>query len=153
MVKKYGQKDLNERSETLKRDQKARREKLKKLFSVPLFPKGTGGLFPKYDEALKRKQANVELELPVSKPKKAKAPDAILTGPKVSRKTKTAKADKTDKKPKSFDEAFKMAKGQKTFTFKGKSYARVTKDEIEKAGFKSLRAYLNDQKKTKIAKK
>ena len=59
-------------------------------------------------------------------------------------------------KPKSFDEAFKMAKGQKTFTYKGKSYARVTKDEMKKAGFKSLIAYLNAQKgtkKTKIAKR
>ena len=46
-----------------------------------------------------------------------------------------------------------MAKGQKTFTYKGKSYARVTKDEIEKAGFKSLKAYLNDQKRTRIAKR
>ena len=53
MVKQYGQKDLNERSETLKRDQKARREKFKKLFTGPLFPKGTGGLFPKYDKGLK----------------------------------------------------------------------------------------------------
>ena len=39
------------------------------------------------------------------------------------------------------------AKGQKSFTFKGKSYARVTKEEMEKAGFKSLRAYLNAQRK------
>jgi hypothetical protein len=46
-----------------------------------------------------------------------------------------------------------MAKGQKTFTYKGKSYARVTKDEMEKAGFKSLRAYLNAQKTTRVAKK
>jgi hypothetical protein len=150
MVKKYGQTDLSNYSENLKKDQAARRSKLKKLFSGPLFPKGTGGLFPKYDKALKRKQANVELDLPTSKPERAKAPDAVLTGPKVSRKTKTVKADK---KPKSFDEAFKAAKGQKTFTFKGKSYARVTKDEIEKAGFKSLRAYLNAQKTTRTAKK
>ena len=153
MVKQYGQKDLNERSETLKADQKARREKLKKFFSGPLFPKGTGGLLPKYDESLKRKQANVELELPVSKPRRAKAPDAVMTGPKDTGKSQTVKADKTDKKPKSFAEAFKAAKGQKTFTFKGKSYARVTKEEMEKAGFKSLRAYLNAQKTTRVAKK
>ena len=57
-----------------------------------------------------------------------------------------------DKKPKSFAEAFKAAKGQKTFTFKGKSYARVTKDELEKKGFKSLRAYLNSMKGTKGTK-
>ena len=58
-----------------------------------------------------------------------------------------------DKKPKSFAEAFKMAKGQKTFSFKGKSYARVTKEQMEKAGHKSLRAYLNAQKTTRVAKK
>ena len=153
MVKQYGQKDLNERSETLKRDQKARREKFKKLFTGPLFPKGTGGLFPKYDKGLKRKQASVEEGLPISKPKKAKAPDAVMTGPKDIGKSQTVKADKTDKKPKSFAEAFKAAKGQKTFSFKGKSYARVTKDEMEKRGFKSLRAYLNAQKTTRVAKK
>ena len=121
MTKKYGTTDLSSYSENLKKDQAERRGKLKKLFSGPLFPKGTGGLFPKYDEALKKKQASVEVEMPKAKPK-------------------------------SFDEAFKMAKGQKTFTYKGKSYARVTKDEMKKAGFKSLRAYLNAQKGTKGTK-
>ena len=137
--KDYGEKDMLGKSKPKK-----------SIFSGPLFPKGTGGLFPKYDAALKKKQANVEAELPTSKVSKAKAPDAVLTGPKSSGNKKTVKADK---KPKSFDEAFKMAKGQKTFTYKGKSYARVTKDEMEKAGFKSLRAYLNAQKTTRVAKK
>ena len=137
--KDYGEKDMLGKSKPKK-----------SIFSGPLFPKGTGGLFPKYDAALKKKQANVEAELPTSKVSKAKAPDAVLTGPKSSGNKKTVKADK---KPKSFDEAFKMAKGQKTFTYKGKSYARVTKDEMEKAGFKSLRAYLNAQKTTRTAKK
>ena len=137
--KDYGEKDMLGKSKPKK-----------SIFSGPLFPKGTGGLFPKYDAALKKKQANVEAELPTSKVSTAKAPDAVLTGPKSSGRGKGVKADK---KPKSFDEAFKMAKGQKTFTYKGKSYARVTKDEMEKAGFKSLRAYLNDQKKTRIAKR
>ena len=148
MVKKYGQTDLS-------KDQAERRAKLKKLFSGPLFPKGTGGILPKYDEGLKRKQANVELGLPKSKIKRAggftaiRSPDKILDKPGIA-KTKT---EKDDKKPKTFSEAFKMAKGQKTFTFKGKSYARVTKDELEKKGFKSLRAYLNSMKGTKVAKK
>tara|TARA_S200000501_G_C20417901_1_gene566599 strand:- start:64 stop:510 length:447 start_codon:yes stop_codon:yes gene_type:complete len=148
MVKKYGQTDLS-------KDQAERRGKLKKLFSQPLFPKGTGGLFPKYDKGLKRKQADVELGLPKSKIKRAggftsiRSPDKILDKPGIA-KTKT---EKNDKKPKTFSEAFKMAKGQKTFTFKGKSYARVTKDELEKKGFKSLRAYLNSMKGTKVAKK
>ena len=152
MAKKYGQTDLSSYSENLKKDQAERRGKLKKLFSGPLFPKGTGGLFPKYDEALKKKQANVEVEIPKSTAggfTSIRTPDKVLDKPGIA-KTKTKK---DDKKPKSFDEAFKMAKGQKTFTYKGKSYARVTKDEIEKAGFKSLRAYLNDQKRTRVAKK
>ena len=139
-----GPKDYGER------DMLGKSKPKKSIFSGPLFPKGTGGLFPKYDAALKKKQANVEAELPTSKVSKAKAPDAVLTVPKSSGNKKTVKADK---KPKSFDEAFKMAKGQKTFTFKGKSYARVTKDELEKRGFKSLRAYLNAQKTTRVAKK
>ena len=135
--KDYGEKDIL-----------GKPTKRKSIFSGPLFPKGTGGLFPKYDAALKKKQANVEAELPTSKVSTAKAPDAVLTGPKGSNKTV-----KADKKPKSFSEAFKMAKGQKTFTYKGKSYARVTKDEMKKSGFKSLRAYLNAQKTTRVAKK
>ena len=144
MVKKYGQTDLS-------KDQAERRGKLKKLFSGPLFPKGTGGLLPKYDEGLKRKQANVEVDMPKVKTRAAsKNVGSSLHGD--SKKKDTAVAE-SSKKPKSFNEAFKMAKGQKTFTYKGKSYARVTKDELDKKGFKSLRAYLNSMKGTKIAKR
>jgi hypothetical protein len=144
MVKKYGQTDLS-------KDQAERRAKLKKLFSGPLFPKGTGGILPKYDEGLKRKQANVEVDMPKVKTKATSTNvGSSLHGG--SKKKNTAIAENS-KKPKSFSEAFKMAKGQKTFTFKGKSYARVTKDELEKKGFKSLRAYLNSMKGTKVAKK
>ena len=155
MTKKYGTTDLSSYSENLKKDQAERRGKLKKLFSGPLFPKGTGGILPKYDEALKKKQANVEVEMPKAKIDTAGGFTSIRTADKILEKPGIAKSKtkKDDKKPKSFDEAFKMAKGQKTFTYKGKSYARVTKDEIEKAGFKSLRAYLNDQKRTRIAKR
>jgi hypothetical protein len=154
MVKKYGQTDLSNYSENLKKDQAERRGKLKKLFSGPLFPKGTGGIFPKYDEALKKKQADVEKDMPTTKSKvasKSAAAGATAVGVSLhsGTKKKTKTADTNGKKPKSFDEAFRMAKGQKTFTYKGKSYARVTKDEMEKAGFKSLRAYLNAQKGTK----
>ena len=144
MVKKYGQTDLS-------KDQAERRGKLKKLFSQPLFPKGTGGLLPKYDEGLKRKQANVEVDMPKVKTKATSTNvGSSLHGG--SKKKDTAIAE-SPKKPKTFSEAFKEAKGQKTFTFKGKSYARVTKDELDKKGFKSLRAYLNSMKGTKIAKR
>ena len=67
MTKKYGTTDLSSYSENLKKDQAERRGKLKKLFSGPLFPKGTGGIFPKYDESLKKKQANVEVGMPKAK--------------------------------------------------------------------------------------
>ena len=154
MTKKYGTTDLSSYSENLKKDQAERRGKLKKLFSGPLFPKGTGGIFPKYDEALKKKQADVEKDMPTVKSKPASTNVGVSLHDGAKKKTKTAVTN--GKKPKSFDEAFKMAKGQKTFTYKGKSYARITKDEMEKAGFKSLRAYLNAQKgtkRTKIAKR
>ena len=140
--KDYGEKDMLGKSKPKK-----------SIFSGPLFPKGTGGLFPKYDAALKKKQANVEAELPTSKVNTAGGFTTVKKPEKNLEKPGTAKTKKTDKKPKSFDEAFKMAKGQKTFTYKGKSYARVTKDEMEKAGFKSLRAYLNAQKTTRVAKR
>ena len=144
MVKKYGQTNLSE-------DQAERRAKLKKLFSGPLFPKGTGGILPKYDEGLKRKQANVEVDMPKVKTK-ATSKNVGLSLHGDSKKKGTPLAE-SPKKPKTFSEAFKEAKGQKTFTFKGKSYARVTKDELDKKGFKSLRAYLNSMKGTKVAKK
>ena len=56
-----------------------------------------------------------------------------------------------NKKPKSFGEAFKKARKNKgpnaTFTYKGKKYSTVTKDQIKKAGHSNLRDYLNEQKK------
>ena len=54
-------------------------------------------------------------------------------------------------KPKSFGEAFKKARKSKgpnsTFTYQGKKYSTVTKDQIKKAGFTNLRDYLNSKKK------
>ena len=56
-------------------------------------------------------------------------------------------------KPKTFGEAFKKARKDKgpnaTFTYKGKKYSTVTKDQIKKAGYSNLRDYLNAQKKKK----
>ena len=147
MARIRGPKDYGER------DMLGKPTKRKSIFSGPLFPKGTGGVLPKYDEALKRKQANVEADLPTSKVNTKGGFTTVKNPEKNLDKPGVAKTKKADKKPKSFAEAFKAAKGQKTFTFKGKSYARVTKDEMEKAGFKSLRAYLNAQKTTRVAKK
>ena len=54
-------------------------------------------------------------------------------------------------KPKSFGDAFKKARKSKgpnsTFTYQGKKYSTVTKDQIKKAGFTNLRDYLNSKKK------
>ena len=153
MTKKYGTTELSSYSENLKKDQAERRSKLKKLFSQPLFPKGTGGLFPKYDKALEKKKLASVDDAMIVKPAKPKNPEQASNKSSSVKTTSTKSKTNGDKKPKSFAEAFKAAKGQKTFTFKGKSYARVTKDEMEKAGFKSLRAYLNAQKTTRVAKK
>lgn len=53
----------------------------------------------------------------------------------------------------SFKEAFKhynsLKNKPKTFMYKGKSYANVTKDEVTKSGHKTLRSYLNAKGKPK----
>jgi len=153
MTKEYGQKELSDYSKNLKKDQEKRRGKLKKLFSGPLFPKGTGGVLPKYDKAqTKSKIASIE-DAMIVKSAKPKNPERASNKPSPVKTASTKTKDNGDKKPKSFAEAFKMAKGQKTFSFKGKSYARVTKEQMEKAGHKSLRAYLNAQKTTRVVKK
>ena len=65
--------------------------------------------------------------------------------------TVLAGANAMRNKPKSFGEAFKKARKSKgpnsTFTYKGKKYSTVTKDQIKKAGFTNLRDYLNSKKK------
>jgi len=140
--KEYGQKDLLGSSKPKK-----------SIFSGPLFPKGTAGIFPKYDKALKSKKIASLEDAMIIKPTKPKNPERASNKPS-SVKVASAKVKVNgDKKPQSFTQAFKAAKGQKTFTFEGKSYARVTKDELKDKGFKSLRAYLNAQKTTRVAKK
>jgi len=50
-----------------------------------------------------------------------------------------------------FKEAFAKARKEKgkdsTFTWQGKSYSTVTADDVKKAGFSSLKEYLNSKKK------
>ena len=140
--KDYGEKDMLGKSKPKK-----------SIFSGPLFPKGTGGLFPKYDKALEKKKLASIDDAMIVNPAKPKNPEQASNKSSPVKATSTKSKTNGDKKPKSFAEAFKAAKGQKTFTFKGKSYARVTKDELESRGFKSLRAYLNAQKTTRVAKK
>ena len=65
------------------------------------------------------------------------------------------KKTQTKSEPKTFKEAFRRARqeGKAKFTYKGKSYAAVTQDEVNKAfkagkiKKKTLRAYLNMKKK------
>ena len=116
--------------------------RLKKLFSQPLFPKGTGGIFPKYDKALKKKQiASLEDDL-------IGTTSAVGT----KRSPRAAGAEKMEPTMKSFSQAFQEAReaGKKSFTYDGKQFAAVTKKEVEDKGFDSLRDYLNDQFKTRI---
>lgn len=78
----------------------------------------------------------------------------------IRRKNTTAMSDEQKKtqiksEPKTFKEAFRRARqeGKAKFTYKGKSYAAVTQDEVNKAfkagkiKKKTLRAFLNMKKK------
>lgn len=60
-------------------------------------------------------------------------------------------SDKKSTEASSFGEAFKKARKEKgtdsTFTWKGNTYSTVTMDEVKKAGFNTLREYLNAKKK------
>ena len=63
----------------------------------------------------------------------------------------TSNKDKKSGSGMTFKEAFAKARKEKgklaTFTYKGKSYSTATADDVKKAGFKSLREYLNANKK------
>jgi hypothetical protein len=63
----------------------------------------------------------------------------------------TSNKDKKSGSGMTFKEAFAKARKEKgklaTFTYKGKSYSTATADDVKKAGFKSLREYLNAKKK------
>lgn len=58
---------------------------------------------------------------------------------------------KASTEPSNFAQAFRQARKDKgtdsTFTYKGKQYSTVTMDEVKKAGFNTLREYLNAKKK------
>jgi len=64
---------------------------------------------------------------------------------------KTGGGKKSGTEPSTFGAAFKKARKEKgpnsTFTYKGKQYSTVTMDQVRKAGFNTLREYLNAQKK------
>ena len=62
------------------------------------------------------------------------------------------------RKDPTFGEAFKKARKEKgpnsTFNYKGKKYSTVTQDQVKKAGYSTLRQYLNagGKKKTSVKK-
>lgn len=70
--------------------------------------------------------------------------------PKPAKEAAKAKSSKpsTPKKTQSFGEAFKAARAsnKKVFTWNGKKYAAVTKEEVRKSGKSTLRDYLNSKK-------
>ena len=58
---------------------------------------------------------------------------------------------KGESKPNTFKSAFSSARkaGKGTFMYQGKSYSTVTKDDIKKSPYKTLKEYLNAKKKSK----
>jgi len=79
---------------------------------------------------------------------------SILTVPTYNavKKVSDLMKDMTTKsEPKTFAQAFREARKEKgpdaVFTYKGKKYSTVTEDQYKKAGFNSLREYLNAKKK------
>lgn len=88
---------------------------------------------------------------PKKKPKKA-SPEPVATE-KNTMGMKFSAAPPLRKKQ-TFSQAFKQAyaggKGKDSvFTWRGKSYVAVTKEDVKKAGAKNLREYLNKKKKKK----
>ena len=69
----------------------------------------------------------------------------------VNKASNMMKEMSTKAEPKTFAQAFREARKSKgpdaVFTYKGKQYSTVTEDQYKKAGFNSLREYLNAKKK------
>ena len=88
---------------------------------------------------------------------KRKAGSSNKTTVSDAQKSGTTPSSGTSKEPSTFKEAFRMARkeGKAKFTYKGKSYAAVTMDEVKKAKKQgkiekaTLTAYLNMMKKRK----
>ena len=88
---------------------------------------------------------------------KRKAGSSNKTTVSDAQKRRTTPTSGTSKEPSTFKEAFRMARkeGKGKFTFKGKSYAAVTMDEVKKAKKEgkiekaTLAAYLNMKRKKK----
>ena len=107
---------------------------------------------------LKKKTVPLGPNRPKSTVKKSDTPKAtkktVPLGPNRPKSTANKPSNQA-KTPSTFGEAFKQARkeGKKSFTFKGKSYAAVTMDEVKKKGHKTLQSYLNAKGKPKKLKK
>jgi len=180
--KEYGQKNMDKAPKTFSQRAEERRaqnkidatkrgQKLKNFFTKKN-PDSPGAQLAKRKKTKELEKATNKITMNIGKDT-SKSKSGITTkkvgsrvrGPRDNIKTKPAKTksaaaammakQKTDtkSKPTSFADAFKQAKGSKTFEFKGKRYARVTADEVKKSGFASLKDYLNAPRKRQIAKK
>jgi hypothetical protein len=120
--------------------------------------KGTVGAFtgkPSTRKPIKKSTRKPVKKATAKKPTSKKSPAKKISKGKLGLitgiGTVIAGATALRNKPKSFGEAFKKARKDKgpnsTFTYKGKKYSTVTKDQIKKAGFTNLRDYLNSKKK------
>ena len=120
--------------------------------------KGTVGAFtgkPSTRKPIKKSTRKPVKKTTAKKPTPKKSPAKKISKGKLGLitgiGTVIAGATALRNKPKSFGEAFKKARKDKgpnsTFTYKGKKYSTVTKDQIKKAGFTNLRDYLNSKKK------
>ena len=75
----------------------------------------------------------------------SKAPSLASTGIKAQQPKSSAGTFS-----KAFAKAYDKGKGKDSvFSYKGKSYAAVTKEDVKKSGAKNLREYLNKKKKKK----
>lgn len=104
-----------------------------------------------------RKTGGVPGTKPVPGKKKAAAPAAKKTAPKPAASSGRPRPRPAPKKKAggdsggSFKQAFANARaaGKAEFTWKGKRYAAVTRDEVKKSGAKNLREFLNNRKRSK----
>ena len=112
--------------------------------------KVTGTRRPNESQELKGKKAAVPAPKAASRTPKTGVDGKAKTSPAdmMRRKSATGTGMVAEKNPKSIAEAKK--KGSDTFIGKdGRKKAAVTKEELEASGYKSLREYLNAQRKKK----
>ena len=131
----------------------ARKTGLKKITLSPKNQKTAEKLYKMSDKKAAKFAAAPKKAVAKKTTTKTIKPKGRLSGLLVGGATLIGGLSALRNKPKTFGEAFKKARKSKgpnaTFTYKGKKYSTVTKDQIKKAGYSNLRDYLNAQKKKK----